>query len=94
MGQIKIVLPDDVEQAFRKAAMEKFMYQKGAVSRAAKMMITKWIFENCHNEKSNSPIKKDPVGAIEGILKHVKKTSVELQHEVGEHIAGKYIHRY
>ena len=43
------------------------------------------IFELCEEESpSQTQVKKpleDPVGALRGLLRHVKKTGVELQHE-------------
>lgn len=36
MGELKIKLPDEIEKAFRKMAMKRFGYQKGAISEAAK----------------------------------------------------------
>jgi len=88
MGQIKIVLPDGVEQAFRKAAMERFMYQKGAVSRAAKIAIEQW--SKNHNEGRRKEVNWT---ILRGVLKHVKKTSVELQHEAWDSIVKKNVNR-
>ena len=89
MGEMKIILPDDIERAFRKAAMERFMYQKGAVSRAAGEAVKNWTRESSKQREN----KNSNWDRFEGILKHVKKTSVELQHEAWDDIVKKHVHR-
>ena len=42
MGELKIVLPEDIEKKFRKLAMARYGYQKGAMSRAAQEAIQSW----------------------------------------------------
>ncbi len=88
MGFIKIKLPDKIENSFRKTAMEIFGYRKGAISSAVQEAIRNW-------ESSKIKIKHidDPVEAISGLLSHVKKKSVELQHEVGGILSEKYSNR-
>ena len=85
---MKIILSDDVEKAFRKAAMEKFMYQKGAVSKAAGEALKNWAKESSKHKGRDSSWDR-----FEGILKHVKKDSVELQHEARDYIAKKHVNR-
>ncbi len=77
MGYLKIKLPDSVEESFRKAAMRRFGYQKGAISKAAQEALEKWATQHLKIEEETG----DPIEAIAGIIKHTKKTSVELQHE-------------
>ena len=88
MGEVKIKLSDETEDAFRKSAMEAFGYAKGSISAAAEQAIKAWAAGQAKAEKM-----QDPVQAITGLLKHVKKSSVELQHEIGEIRAAKYAHR-
>lgn len=76
MGQMKIIIPDEIEYKFRRVAMKKFGYQKGAMSEAATLAIAGWA--DSYEEETNE---KNPVDSIFGLLKHVKKTSVQLQHE-------------
>ena len=45
MGSLKVYLPDDLERAFRKRAMESFGYGKGSISRAAQAAFLKWMGE-------------------------------------------------
>jgi len=87
MGQLKVIIPDDVEQAFRKAAMRRFGYQRGSMSEAAKEAMHQWAA----NHESLS--KEASWNSLVGILKHVKKTSVQLQHEAWSKIKGKHVNR-
>lgn len=43
MSLIKGVIPSDVEKKFRKKAMEKFGYGKGAISKALEEALRRWI---------------------------------------------------
>ncbi len=43
MGQLEIVLPDDLENKFRRLAFKKFGYKRGAISAAAGEAIRLWI---------------------------------------------------
>lgn len=85
MGELKVKLSDETEAAFRKSAMETFGYSKGSLSEAAEQAIKAWAGKPVEAEKM-----ADPVGAIAGMLKHVKKSSVELQHEIGEIRRARY----
>ncbi len=78
MGSVKIIIDDGVEEGFRRAAMRRFGYGKGALSRAAEAALADWTKDA--NEPAGDVV-ADPVAAIEGLLKHTRKTSVELQHE-------------
>ncbi len=93
MGAIKLMISDDVEQQFRQAAMEEFGYSKGALSAAAETIFRSWTSRKQAEEKYRREAEAlgDPVQAIHGLLKHVKKTSVELQHELGKIRSEKYV---
>jgi len=78
LGSVKIIIDDRVEEDFRRAAMRRFGYSKGALSRAAETALADWAKDENGQEADIVP---DPVAAIEGLLKNTKKTSVELQHE-------------
>ncbi len=88
MGELKIKLSDPIEKAFRKMAMKRFGYQKGSMSEAASEAIGEWTEMYESTEKI-----EDPIEAISGIMKHIKKTSVELQHEAGDYIYEKYLNK-
>jgi hypothetical protein len=78
MGSIKIIIDDRVEEDFRRAAMRRFGYGKGALSKAAETALADWAKDE--NEPAGD-LAADPVSAIEGLLKRTRKTSVELQHD-------------
>ena len=87
MGELKVKLSDAAEQRFRKAAMERFGYQKGSLSMAAEKAMNAWLEEREGMEAMRQmALAKgmDPIKAIKGVLKHVRKSSVELQHKAAE----------
>ncbi|MCD6403416.1 MAG: hypothetical protein J7K98_03740 [Candidatus Aenigmarchaeota archaeon] len=63
MGSLKIVMEDELLKEFRKKAMEKFGYTKGALSIAAREAIKNWLNEKV--EKSN--FRKDFLKTIEEV---------------------------
>ncbi|MCS4541128.1 MAG: hypothetical protein HY929_02205 [Euryarchaeota archaeon] len=80
MGGIRVYVSDEVEKRFRKIAMEQFGYGRGSISAAAEKAFQLWIAQTKPISKKVE-IPEDPVKAIRGLLKTVKKSSVELQHE-------------
>ena len=85
MGEMKIKIPDNLDNLFRRIAMKKFGYRKGAISYAAKEALEDWTATEEIPDKI-----EDPIEAISGIMGHVKKSSVQLQHEAWDYIAEKY----
>jgi hypothetical protein len=80
MGNMKVVVDDHVEKRFRRVAMMRYGYGKGALSSAAEAALDEWSTRE--DLDAAEPVgMEDPVGAIEGLLKHVEANSVELQHE-------------
>lgn len=75
---LRVQINAKLEQRFREAAMKRFGYGKGALSKAAEEAILKWL---SNTEKEPAPFEGDPVKAIEGLLKDVDVDSVTLQHE-------------
>jgi predicted DNA-binding protein len=75
MAGLKIHIRKDLEERFREAAMRRFGYKKGALSKAAEEAIEKWL-----NSIEDVKFEGDPVEAIKGILSEVKMNSVDLQH--------------
>lgn len=80
---VKVYLDEDLEARFRKTAMEVYGYCRGSLSSAAEDAIRSWLQEHESLQKEAS-IPDDPVKAIKGILSHVDKGAVELQHEADE----------
>jgi hypothetical protein len=80
MGGIKIYIPDELEQRFRKAAMKLYGYGKGSLSIASEKAFIAWLSQVSEVLDIAESI-EDPVETIYGMLSHVKRTGVELQHE-------------
>ena len=75
---LRVQLNPKVEQKFREAAIRRFGYGKGALSKAAEEAIIKWLSTT---EEESQLFEGDPVKAIEGLLKDINLDSVTLQHE-------------
>ena len=90
MGSIKVYISDDVEKRFRKLAMKLYGYGRGALSIAAEKALNEWI-ARVSEAVEVVGLLDDPVEAIYGMLSHVKKSSVELQHEARRIRAGKSV---
>ena len=87
MGEIKLVISDEVEYKFRVKAMKRFRYTKGALSLAGERALAEWSESDSKIDEMVAEMVeeiKDPVAVVRGMLKHVKKSSVELQHEIGK----------
>jgi hypothetical protein len=83
MKDMKIYLPEELEKRFKKMSMDAYGYGRGSISKAAAEAIRRWTVE--HEEILREfEIPADPIGAIKGMLKHVRKTGVELQHEASK----------
>jgi hypothetical protein len=80
MGGIKIYIPDELEQRFRRAAMKLYGYGKGSLSIASEKAFTAWLSQVSEALDTVESI-EDPVETIYGMLSHVKRSGVELQHE-------------
>jgi len=50
MTVIKGEIPENINQEFRKLAMERFGYEKGAISKAIEEAIMKWIMDQKNRE--------------------------------------------
>jgi len=83
MGGIKVYISDDVERKFREAAMRLYGYGRGSLSTASEKAILAWLSQVSEVMSVAESI-EDPVEAIYGMLSHVKRTGVELQHEARE----------
>lgn len=79
MASIKIQIDNELAKRFRKLAMEIFGYSKGALSKAAEASIRNWV--DAVEEELKHDI-KDPVNAIDGLLKNIKIDSITLQHKL------------
>jgi len=84
MGSLKLYVDDQVENSFRRAAMKKFGYGRGALSRAAEEALARWSEGSEISDELLDTV-QDPVSTIEGLLKHVKGvSSVDLQKQASK----------
>jgi len=83
-----VYISEEVEKRFRKLAMELYGYGRGALSIAAEKALNEWVTKVSEAIEVVGLL-DDPVEAIYGMLSHVKKSGVELQHEAKEIRAGK-----
>jgi hypothetical protein len=83
MGGIKVYISDDLERKFREAAMRLYGYGRGSLSIACEKAISAWLSQVSEILDIVETV-DDPVEAIYGMLSHVKKSGVELQHEARE----------
>lgn len=94
MGGLRVQIKDDIERRFREAAMRRFGYMKGALSKAAEEALLKWL----SSIGETAPFEGDPVEAIDGLLADVDVDAVELQHAARElwlkRILGHVPHRH
>jgi len=83
MKTIRIYLPEELEKRFRKISMETYGYSRGSLSKAAAEAIGSWIRRQ-EVVSAQVEVPSEPVRALRGLLRHVAKGSVELQHEAAE----------
>ncbi|MCU4740411.1 hypothetical protein OB955_01700 [Halobacteria archaeon AArc-m2/3/4] len=89
MGQIKFDVPDEVEEDFRRAAMERFGYERGSLTKAGEAALREWA--DTHETMGSLSVPDSPVAAISGQLADVDTDSVDLQESVGSQMATNYI---
>ena len=75
---IRLQIRKELEARFREAAMRRFGFTKGSLTRAAEEAIMNWL-----STVEDVRFEGDPVQAIDGLLSHIKLDSVDLQHQVG-----------
>lgn len=80
MAGIKTYVRDEVEKKFRRLAMELYGYGQGSLSKAAEDAFERWAAEYEALLKEVE-VPDNPVDAIRGMLKGVRKSGEELQHE-------------
>ncbi len=85
LAGLRLQLRSDLERRLREAAMRRFGFGRGALTRAAEQAIEKWLSSG----KGSVRFEGDPVKAIDGILADLRLTSVELQHSARRTWASK-----
>lgn len=89
MGQIKFTVPDDVEERFRRQAMERFGHKRGSVGKAGEEALRQWAVQ-MEDVQVDAIVPADPVDAIAGMLSDVDRDSVSLQESIGERRRRRY----
>jgi hypothetical protein len=76
----------ELEAPFRKAAMKKYGYSKGAIRNALSDAVRAWFAQD---ERRGLPRGDDPVDRFVGIARGYagRKTSAELKHEAARTLA-------
>lgn len=92
MGGVKVYIADDVEKRFRRLAMNIHGFGKGSISKAAEEALVRWTSE-VEQAIKLIEIPEKPEEAIEGLLRGVNKSGVELQHEARLYRAAKILRR-
>jgi len=85
---IRLQVKEELERRFREAAMKRFGYGKGSLSRAAEEALQKWLLSVSVEELV---FEGDPVEALDGLIAGVDLDSVELQHLVTKKWAGEVL---
>ena len=75
METLRVQISPQKAELVRKMAMDKFGYGKGAISKAVNVALDEWVMK-----RKQTDSKKVNWEKLRGALKHVKMTSVELQH--------------
>lgn len=82
MGQIKFTVPDEVEEEFRRQAMEAFGHRRGSIGKAGEQALREWA-ERMADLDDPGLVPGNPVDVIDGMLADVDADSVALQESVG-----------
>jgi hypothetical protein len=72
MGTLKVEADDEVVEAFKRKAREKYGEKRGSIKKATVELMKKWV----EAEQSGSGWDE-----LEGVMEETDKTSVELQEE-------------
>ena len=81
MRVLKIRLNDELGERFLKVVARVYGPGEAQIVRAAEEAIRLWVAKYEKTIYEPSVVLKDPIGSLKGLLKHVRKTGVELQHE-------------
>ena len=80
MADVKIYLSEELEEQFKRRSMETYGYGRGSISKAGAEAIQRWTSER-DAITSEYRLLKEPIKRFRGLLKNLKTTSLELQHE-------------
>ena len=75
---LRIQIDERLEREFRRLAMQRFGYCRGALKRAAEEAIMDWVSKV---KGAMVSFEGDPVEAIDGLLSDIDIDALELQHQ-------------
>ena len=74
MAELKIYLPESLNERFRRIAMSVYGYGRGSLSKAAEEALTKWCLEREHSV------------VAERAVAHAETVNGTVSHEVESHV--------
>lgn len=80
MSELKVHIPNNIKSKLESTAIDCFGKKNNALDIAVSKAIEEWLAK-VHKVLISQKPPEDPVEAIWGMLSHVEKSGVELQHE-------------
>ncbi len=80
MSELKVRIPNNIKSQLKSTAIDCFGKKNNAMDIAVSKAIEEWLAK-VHKVFISQKPPEDPVQAIWGMLSHVEKSGVELQHE-------------
>lgn len=80
MSELKVHIPNNIKIQLESTAIDCFGKKNNALDIAVSKAIEEWLAK-AHKVLISQKPPEDPVEAIWGMLSHVEKSGVELQHE-------------
>ena len=80
MSELKVHIPNNIKSQLESTAIDCFGKKNNALDIAVSKAIEEWLAK-AHKVLISQKPPEDPVEAIWGMLSHVEKSGVELQHE-------------
>jgi hypothetical protein len=80
MSELKVHIPNKIKSQLESTAIDCFGKKNNSLDIAVSKAIEEWLAKS-HKVLISQKPPEDPVEAIWGMLSHVEKSGVELQHE-------------
>jgi len=80
MSELRVHIPNNIKRQLESTAIDCFGEKNNAMDIAVSKAIEEWLVK-AHKVLISQNPPEDPVEAIWGMLSHVEKSGVELQHE-------------
>lgn len=75
MAELKIYLPDSLNERFRRIAMSVYGYGRGSLSKAAEEALNKWCSEREHSTVSEKAVARTE--SVNGTVSHEVESHVD-----------------